>query len=284
MHIVTKFLVILAAILAITLSGMTIAYTSNASAVADALQTKENQLSASKSAVNELTARSGAEKESLIQKNSALENQISTLQAQIASYQTDNARLSTEVSDQKTASALHAAQVDEFTAIAQTYAEVNKAQSGEISDLRTRTLDMARREIELTDRINELEGRLQVAVETNRSLQELNVELRDQLDRGGNAISGATANSAEGTLRAPQNFTSSITAIRTDESGNVLIQIAAGTNDRLREDMKLMIVRGGWLANVILERVDENESVGRVNFLGREGVDIRVGDRVLPTL
>jgi chromosome segregation ATPase len=283
LHIVTKFLVILAAILAISLSGMTIAYSSNASAVAGANQGLKNQLSAAKTATNEVTARSGAEKESLIQKNSALEDQISTIQSLIASYQTDNSRLTAETSDLKTASALHAAQVDEFTAIAQTYADVNKAQSGEISELRSSTLDMARREIELTDRINELEGRLQVAVETNRSLQEMNVELRDQIDRGGSAASAA-AELAEGNLRAPQNFSSSITAVRDDGSGNVLVQIAAGSNDRLREDMKLMVVRGGWLANIILQRVDENESVGRVDFLGRGGVDIRVGDRVLPTL
>ena len=282
MHIVTKFLVILAAILAIALSGMTIAYTHNAAAVAQANSGLENQLSAARASVNEITARAGAEKESLIQKNSALEDQISSLQSRLSSYQTDNARLANEVSELKTAASLHTAQVDEFTSIAQTYADVNKAQAEEISELRSRTLEMARREIELTDRINELEGNLQVAVETNRSLQELNVELRDQLDRGGaaNEVSALT----QGNLRAPQNFNSSVTAVRTDDSGNVLVQIGAGANDRLREDMKLMIVRGGWLANVILERVDENESVGRVDFLGRTGVDIRVGDRVRPTL
>lgn len=283
MHIVTKFLVILAAILAIALSGMTIAYTHNAAAVAQANSGLENQLSAARASVNEITARAGAEKESLIQKNSALEDQISSLQSRLSSYQTDNARLANEVSELKTAASLHTAQVDEFTSIAQTYADVNKAQAEEISELRSRTLEMARREIELTDRINELEGNLQVAVETNRSLQELNVELRDQLDRGG-AAANEVSSLTEGNLRAPQNFNSSVTAVRTDDAGNVLVQIGAGANDRLREDMKLMIVRGGWLANVILERVDENESVGRVDFLGRTGVDIRVGDRVRPTL
>lgn len=282
MHIVTKFLVVFAAILSILLAGLTVAYTSNADRLVSENRRLDDQVRALNSTNSEKTSQLSAEREAYQQRVSALEAKIGELSGQLSSLANENARLTLEANELKQSTVLHAAQIDDFATVARTYAELNQRQAEQLAQLRDKELMHSHREIELIDRINDLTGQLEVAHETNRSLQERVVELTDQIERGSNAV--AAGSTGQGFLKPPVDFRSSVTAVREDPSGRVLVQIAAGTNDRLREDMKLMIVRQGFLANVILERVDENESVGRVDFVGRTGIDIRVGDRVIPTL
>lgn len=281
MHILTKFLVVFAAVLGILLAGLAVAYTQNADALAKANNDLRSSLDATQSRLQNQAAEFGAEIRSKDEKIAALESTISQQNSRISDLQSRNAQLTAQINELKQASALHSAQIDEFTAIAQTYAEVNQAQRRELERLREKELTNSRRQIELTDRINDLLGRLEVAQETNRTLQEQIVELRDQIDRG---TSRDELAEGRGFLKPPPNFRSSITAVREEPGGQVMVQIDAGSTDQLREDMKLMIVRDGFLANLILERVDENESVGRVDFVGRTGISVRVGDLVLPTL
>ncbi|MBL8746889.1 MAG: hypothetical protein JNK58_11100, partial [Phycisphaerae bacterium] len=196
--------------------------------------------------------------------------------------QGENAKLLAEVNGLKQASVSHSAQIDQFTAVVQTYAALNKTQSDELNLLRTKELEAARKEIELSDRINDLLGELEVSRETGRSLQEQLVAARESLDRSqqpGASLGGSGGDQA--LLRAPANFRTQVNDVRADKAGNTLVTVPAGASDGLREKMRLSIVRnGGFLATLVLERVDQNESVGRVDFLGRE-VTIQAGDRVI---
>jgi hypothetical protein len=63
----------------------------------------------------------------------------------------------------------------------------------------------------------------------------------------------------------------------------VLVQINAGLNDQLRQRMKLNVVRdGGFVGSVVLEVVDLNESVGRLELLRDGAGAVQSGDLVLP--
>jgi uncharacterized phage infection (PIP) family protein YhgE len=282
-HIVTKFLVVFAAVLSMLLSGLTIAYTSNAGALREAVQLAENKASAASAQAASVTAQGATERESLQQKINELESALQQAVSRTSDLQGENAKLLAEVNGLKQAAVTHSAQIDQFTAVVQTSAALNKAQSDELNSLRARELDAARKEIELSDRINDLLGELEVARETSRSLQEQLVAARESLDRSqaGGASPGSLGGEG-GTLRAPANFRSQVTDVREDEAGNVLVTIPAGAGDGLRERMRLSIVREGFLATLILERVDQNEAVGRVDFLGRKGeVSIETGDRVI---
>lgn len=284
MHIVTKFLVVFAAVLSMLLAGLTIAYSSNAAAVRSALQIAENKASQAASQTAGVTAASALERQSLQEKINTLEGSLLQATNSLSDLQGENAKLLAEVNRMTQASVTHSAQVDQFTAVIQTYAQLNKAQSDELNLLRNKELEYARKEIELSDRINDLVGELEVARETGRSLQEQLVEAREALDRaqvGGTASLSATG-ATEGLLRAPVNFRSQITSVREDGAGNTIVSISAGSSDGLRESMKLSIVREGFLATLVLERVDENEAVGRVDYLGRrDQVVIQQGDRVI---
>jgi septal ring factor EnvC (AmiA/AmiB activator) len=284
LHILTKFLVVVAAILSVLLAGLAVAYTNNADRLVTELRAERTRAQNFEAQIADLTAQAGAERESYQSKISALESRVADLSGRVSRLQSERAQAIARVNELEQNQSLHSAQVDQFTSVAQTYAELNRAQGQELETLREKELEYARREIELSDRINDLAGQLEVSQETNRALQEQLAELRDQLDRMGSGEALAQGNGAgRGYLSPPSNFRSRITAVRDDSAGNVLVQVAAGTSDRLREDMKLMIVRdGAWQANVILERVDQNEAVGRVDFVGRGDVEIAVGDVVLP--
>lgn len=284
MHIVTKFLIVFAAVLSMLLAGLTIAYTSNAGALREAVQLAENKASQASAQASAVTATSASERESLNQKIAALEAALQQAVSRTADLQGENAKLLAEVNGLKQAAVSHSAQIDQFTAVVQTYAALNKAHAEELNNLRAKELNSARKEIELSDRINDLLGELEVARETSRSLQEQLVEARETLDRtqsgGGGSIGAAAADT--GLIRAPANFRSQVNDVREDAAGNTMVTIPAGANNGLRERMRLSIVRDGFLATLILERVDQNESVGRVDFLGRSGsVSIRPGDRVI---
>lgn len=295
MHIVTKVLVVVAAVLSVLLAGLAISYASNADRLVAELKLERDKTAKAEAQASASTASAAAQVEDVMNKIKALESTNQTLTASLTNLQGDNARLLAEVNSLKQAALTHSAQIDQFTAVVQTYAALNKSQSDELNTLRQKDLAHARREIELTDRINDLTGEVDVSRETNRTLQEQLVDLRDQMDRGGlgggttgSSTSGgssiAAAPSEQVFLRAPTSLRARVTSVRTDDAGNVIVSIDAGASDRLRERMKLNIVRDRFLATVVLERVDQNEAVGKVDFLGRKDIQIQNGDLVVPTL
>lgn len=284
MHIVTKFLIVFAAVLSMVLAGLTIAYTSNAGTLRRAVQLAEHKASQAAAQAAAVTASSASERESLQQKINDLETALQQATGRLADLQGENTRLLAEVNGLKQASVTHSAQIDQFTAVVQTYAALNKSQSDELNQLRARELAGARKEIELSDRINDLLGELEVAREANRSLHEQLVAARESLDlaQQGAAPTAGAGPRDSALLRAPAHFRSQVIGVREDSAGNTLITIPAGASDGLKERMRLSIVRDGFLAAVVLERVDQNESVGRVDYLGRKGaVTVREGDRVI---
>ncbi|MDX2116117.1 MAG: hypothetical protein SFZ24_10945 [Planctomycetota bacterium] len=285
MHIVTKFLIVCAAVLSMLLAGLTIAYTSNAGTLRSAVRLSENRATQAEAQARSVTAAAAQERESLQQKINDLETAVQQAVSRMADLQGENAKLLADNNALKQGALTHQAQIDQFTAVVQTYAALNKSQSDELNLLRNKELEYARKEIDLSDRINDLMGELEVARETGRGLQEQLVEARQALDRvqqGGTAASAGVLSAEDALLRAPMNFRSTITTVQQDPAGNTLVGIPAGSSDGLRENMKLSVVREGFLATVVLERVDQNESVGRVDFLGRQGqIVVQQGDRVV---
>ncbi|MEQ9617447.1 MAG: hypothetical protein RLN60_05370 [Phycisphaerales bacterium] len=285
MHALTKVLVVIGAFLSVLLAGLSVAYTANVDQVKQEFTQFKNQRVTAEARVNEINQQAAAERENAEKTMSDLRGMQTQLTAELASLQSENSRLQAQVASLEQAAALHAAQIDQFLATSETYAELNNKQSSELGQLRQKELDSARREIALTDRINELEGRLEVSIETSRSLQERIVELREDLDfarQGGTQVTAAEG----GTLKAPVGFQAVVTGVRQDPAGSMLVEIDAGASDSLRENMKLNVVNeGGYIASAVVQIVDDNSSVLRITLIkpGREG-DLRAGNLVRPTL
>jgi TolA-binding protein len=279
-HILTKFLVIMAAVLAVLLSGLTIAYSSNAQRLREAVDNERKSAEAAKAAAGEVTAQSAAERESLNKKIEDLNASLSSIRQTISQLQGDNAQLLSDKKRLELDGASYQARIDQFIALSEAHAKLDEARAKELEELRVKQLSYARKEIELGDRINDLAGQLEVSQETSRALQEQLVSARQDLDR---AKGGGVAD-ASGLKKAPATFRGRITNVTKDDAtGTTLVTINAGSNDRLTEKMELNIVRDGFVAKVVLTRVDLNTAIGTVNFLGRD-VSVQVNDLVMPTL
>jgi len=231
LHVLTKILVVFGAILAVMLAGLSVAYTANTEQIVSNHKTLKSKITAADARVNELNQQSAAERESAQSQVSELRGTETQLRAEIASLQSSNSRLTADVETFKQSGSLHAAQIDQFLATSETYAGLNQTQSNELAQLRQKELENTRREIALTDRINELDGRLEVSLETNRSLQERLVEVREDLDFARQGGTQTAQHSDTGFLKAPINFRATVTDVRKDPAGSTLVEIDAGTSD-----------------------------------------------------
>lgn len=257
MHILTKFFVFIAAILSVLLAGLSIAYTINASEITSQI----TQANAAATA-----ARSEAESASVLAERqvSGIQSEVNTLQAIIAERDARITALEGEVSELTTTNAelqtqqaTYSTRIDEFTTLIGTAQQLDAARAEELRGLRDDLLTYARREIDLTDRINDLVSQLEVAEATVRSLQETIVAIQEGGDaRGGDAR----------TPTAPDGFRARVTQVSTDESGRVLVAIDAGSSDGLREGTRLSVSdQSGFVAVIVIDRINLNNATGYVD-------------------
>lgn len=272
MHIVTKILVVLAAALSILLAALSVAYTANADRIRGEFLDLKAEAAVQSNLASTATARFGQERDALQEQIAALQNENQRLQEQVSPLQRERAQLLAQVKQLEVSREGFESKIDQLASTADTQAALISSYRDEVQLLRENELRYAQREIELADRINDLSGQLEVAQETNRALQEQLVEVRDQAGLSSPTVAGSA--SPGGPIQAR------ILNVRRDAGGNTLVAIDAGTNDRLRRGQELSIARGNeFLAKVILQEVNLNESIGRVDFLGRSA-DVRPGDLV----
>lgn len=273
MHIVTKILVVLAAVLSVLLAALSVAYTANADRIRNEFLDMQARIAVAENTSSTNVAKSAQEREALQVQLDALQGENQRMKEQFNALQRDRAQLLAEVKTLEVAREGVESKIDQLASTADTQAALITSYRDEVQLLRENELRYAQREVELADRINDLAGQLEVAQETNRALQEQLVAIRDQAGLGGPVAQDGSA-SRSGPIQAR------VLNVRRDAGGNTLVAIDAGTNDRLRRGQELSIARGSsFVAKVVLQEVNLNESIGRVDFLGRS-VEVRPGDLV----
>ncbi|MFN9133492.1 MAG: hypothetical protein ACK5XO_12575, partial [Phycisphaerales bacterium] len=169
-------------------------------------------------------------------------------------------------------------EIAELRVATQTQATVIKSTTEELTALRKNVADAARRETELVDRLNELDGQRQVLAQNVRALQEQLAEAKLAVEA---AAQGRTVGSTDRPIEASQFISTRVSRVMKDAAGNDVAVIAEGSRAGLKPNMRLTISRdGAFVANLILTSVDTGEAVGRVEKLGRE-VSVSVNDTVL---
>ncbi|GMV27149.1 MAG: hypothetical protein AMXMBFR58_31800 [Phycisphaerae bacterium] len=288
MHILTKVLMVFAAVLAIFLSALTIAYSANTDKiVADFAQTQA-QAEATKASAAVQVAQASDEQARLKSELAQADRRSAEVRAQVNDLQRENSEL-------RDAKARAEARFDSIegekrvlTETANTQAKLLDSYRGEVNKLLASELAFRKRELELDERISELESQREVLQANVRALQEQLTESR--MAQGGPG-SGTLAVSTTG-MRAGEPFQLSGPIIRTKidrvttdtATGALLAQIPVGTTGTVRPNAKLFIVRDGtFLANLIIVQADLNWAVGRIEKLGQE-VEIRPGDEVYSRL
>lgn len=263
----TKILFLIAAALTFVMSGLVVAHTSNADRLLSEWKKEQMRAEQALQVANSNMIKGAADREQLQKSMGDLEARLIANDERVASLQRENTNLLAQVNQLAREKVSHAGQIDQFTAVMQVYADLNNAQSVELNGLRDKELNHTRREIDLTDRINDLTGQIEVAQETMRSLMEQNQGLREQMASGGSG--GTTLASTGRALRAPRNFQARVTNVDLGSNGVTLVEIGAGANDQLQAGMQLNLIRGSeFIGKVILERVNPNQSVGRVDYIG----------------
>ena len=287
MHILTKVFVLFAAVLSILMAALSISYTVNADRiVADyrnalaAADLARNDRDASKSIQSNLIA---AKEEEL----AAARDELATREADIRRLEAANSELRINLRSAESARESITAKIAELGVAVETQAKIIDEYKNELSRLRTAELDYRDERIDLEKQISDLESQVMVFEQVKRALDEQLNEVRNALAEA--TSSGGIAATA-GTPRQPQDIPGppvrgSVEEVVVDQAtGQLLVKVNLGSNDRVRQNSRLYVHRGTtYLGELVIFEVDLNHSIGRVAYTA-QGQEIRADDSVLSRL
>lgn len=288
MHVVTKILIVFGALLSILLSGLAIAYSFNADAIRKQVDSERSEKAAVQADLAAERTKTADQVAALTAAKESSENDRARLFSEKQGLQTENAQLRASVQEAKLEADRVKNQTIQQDVTVSLQASLIKTLSDEVTKLRSDMLASSRRETQLVDRLNDLESQRQVLEQSTRALQEQLQEAKMTIE--GSRSAGGAGGPAMGVVTGSGRTTpvegsgpvvrGRVVQVVKSAGGEELAEIDVGSAQGLRVNQQLTIVRDGFLANLVLTRVELNSSVGRVDKLGRT-VDVRGGDVVL---
>jgi len=286
-HTVTKVLIVFCAVLCLLLSALTVSYTANADRVTRAYRGLESQVAEAKANAAAEQAAAGQLRAEFEKKLLALQNEIADRETRISDLQRERSDLLVE-RDRAIADATAIRnRIDQLVATANSQATLIKGYRDEVSALRTEQLAANRREIDLVDRINDLESQTEVLEQTARALREQLAEaqmaLQTAMASGGGAGAATAARGGVFESTGPL-IRGRITQIEKTPAGFDLAVIDVGSQSGIQENMLLNIVRGGtFVGTMVITRADPRQAVGRIELV-RSDAKVQPNDVVLSRL
>ena len=284
MHILTKVFVLIAAVLSIMMAALAIAYSVNADRI---LADYRDTQATADSAISALSAQSAAHG----QERASLRDGINSLTDELASRDADTRRL--EASNSELRIALRQAEagresisskIAQLGVTTETQAKIIDEYKTEHSRLQEAELNSRDEKIDLEKSLSDLESQVIVLRQVKRAreeqIEELRLALSDEIN--GTSSSNASQSRAVTEIAGPV-VRGSIDEVRLDPTtGDTLIKLNLGSNDRLKENSRLYVFRGDdlYIGDIVIFRVDLNHAVGRV-ALTANNQDVRVGDQVM---
>lgn len=248
-----------------------------------------DSLAAVQTATSDLSAVKAAQG----QERAALQEDINRLQDELASRDADTRRL--EASNSELRIALRQAEaaresisskIAQLGVTTETQAKIIDEYKTELSRLRESELAWRNDKIDLEKSLSDLESQVIVYEQVKRALQEQIEEMRVALSNGGQPVAqNAQARATPTEIAGPLIRGSIDEVINDPSSGDMLVKINLGTNDRLKENSRLYIHRGNnvFLGELVIKSVDLNHAVGRVAYVATNQ-SIREGDQVMSKL
>lgn len=288
MHVVTKILIVFCAVLCLVLSALSIAYAGNATALRDSVKSLQARAAAAETAAGNEIAQAAQEKTVQAERLQALQNEVASRAKEIADLQTERTSLRADLERATADAASIRNQISQLGATSDTQAKLINAYRDEVNKLREANLSAQKREIELVDRVNELDASREVLEQNARALKEQLEETKLQLaqaQQGG--ASGAAARVADAT---PRELSGSLVRAQVLEvfrspTGDTMVTISEGANRGVRENALMHMIRGAdeFIGSIVITAVEPNRSVGRLNTYGRAAA-AQAGDTVLSRL
>lgn len=290
MHILTKVLVITAAVLSVFLAALTIAYSTNADRIVSQFQAERNLRVATEASLQGAKGQAGEEQARL---NAQIEKLYGDLATRTADFNRLEAGITTLQGEKAKALADYQslqAKIAELGETAKTQANLITSYRDEVTTLRKNELTYRQQALEMDDRLSDLESQREVLDQTVRALQEQLAEARTQQETLVQSGPGSSSTAGARTTAEPFISSGPLVAGRVDSvskdaaTGALLAKINIGSNDLVRENQKLFVGRGGeFVANVVVLKTDLKWSIARIDTLGR-AVEVREGDQVLSRL
>jgi len=287
-HILTKVFVLFAAVLSIMMAALAISYSVNADRV---IRDYRDAVARADGAVSALQAQGAAN--SL--QTAAMKKDLDASQDELASRDADTRRL--EASNSELRISLRQAEaaresisskIAQLGVAVETQAKIIDEYKNRITRLTEAELNYRDEKIDLEKTLSDLESQVIVYEQNTRALKEQIEELRGMVNT--TSVAGTTNTGYQvPTEIAGAPIQGSIDEVRTDPaSGETLVQINLGTNDRIRENSQLYIHRSNgstntYLGDLVIVSVDLNHAVGRISYQV-PSQSIRTGDRVLSKL
>ena len=288
MHVVTKILIVFGALLAILLAALSMAFAANAGTIRDSVAGEAAGRIAAMAALDLERTKVATEISRIKSEKEVADGQVKTLTDQIKTLQEERNRLLAESSQAK----LDAERARNLAAakdgVLQTNTKLIETLSNEANSLRTRGLDSAKREAELTERLSELESQNQVLTQNIRAIQEQLAEAKSSMNAApasSSASAGVAALPASVASSGVESFGPLVSArvrkVTRAENGEDLAFITVGSSSGIKAGQRLHIVRDGrFVASLVITVVDAGEAAGRIDYLGRS-VSVAENDMVL---
>ncbi|MGE3108281.1 MAG: hypothetical protein AB7G11_03455 [Phycisphaerales bacterium] len=263
MHVVTKILVVFCAVLSLLLAALTMSYSANAAAIHNSYRQLELAKQAADANVRDLESSIGLIRENYEKRVQTADQELGSYRSQLASIQAERTRLLTQLEQAKAAAEGVANRISHLAASNETLAKMNASYRDEVTTLRDDTLAANRREIELTDRIRDLEGQREVLEQTARALRE---QLRETQLAAQNQ--SAAAPGADGSFEhVGKPIFARVLEVKELPGGAEFVTISEGENRDIKPNMKLNIIRGNeFLATMIVMNTDAQRATGRIDL------------------
>lgn len=279
MHTVTKVLIVFAAVLCVLLAALTMAYSVNVDRISADYQRQVDVASSTKTAAATQQSQ-WAELQAKFQRDiDAREATIRTLESEKATLEGERQALRKDKADAINARDEVMSKIDQATASIKTLSLLVEGYRTEVTKLREQELVYRKNEIQLVDRINDLQSQNEVMQSSVRSLQETLVETKRQLDAAGGPVIGRAQ--ASGPIQPSFPVNARVLNTRTDSAtGKPMATINVGTNNQVRENMQLVVLQNGqYVADFTVTRADLQWAEGTIDPKGQQ-VSIRAGDTV----
>lgn len=283
MHVVTKILVVFATVLSVFLSALVISYSVNADRIRNDWKYEQGRRLAAEEGAKAEGLKNAAREQQLNDREKAIESQVSGLLKEKLDLQTQLAR---EIDKNRS----FAEDKDKATALAAQLASTNDVNAQLIVNLRKDAdesrvgqADTAKKNAELEKALADMRRSLEAAENEKRLVREQLAEVRSQIEA---LRAGGTSSAAGNTGGAPIAYRGTPITGRVDEvsadtnTGQTLAKISLGTNDNVKENMKLYVTRDkSFVANLVIVKTDLRWAIARVDTLGQP-VSVQVGDTV----
>jgi small-conductance mechanosensitive channel len=277
-HIVTKVLVVFAAVLAVLLSALTMAYAVNSDRIVASIASERDQRQAVQTQLTQASAQAGEERAALSRSLDETRREIASRESKIRDLESERSTLRTQVEKADARAEAIRGEIGQLNASVGTLTRLTENYRDEVTQLRDNELGYRRREIELVDRINDLESQREVLEQSTRALQEQLAEARRAIETQG-VTAGAAGRTAAYTPSISINGRVT-NVIKDPATGKPMAMINVGANNSVRENMQLVITRNGqFVGNLIITRTDLQWSLGEIDYLGRK-VEVLTGDIV----